>query len=67
MRKVSKPLAVKRFMEDHPLATSFVLEAITNYAVASLAAPDWEGNTLINQDTWRSLAQKALDTVAPKL
>jgi hypothetical protein len=64
MRKVSKPLAVKRFMESHPLASAFVLDAITRYAVRTLDAPDWEGNAIISQDLWRALAQQALETVA---
>jgi len=63
-KRVNKPLAIKRFMESHPLASAFVLTAITNYAVQSLDAPDWESNTIISQDLWRSLAQQALDTVA---
>ena len=63
-KRVNKPLALKRFMESHPLASAFVLEAVTRYAVQSLDAPDWGSNAIISQDLWRSLAQQALDTVA---
>lgn len=61
MRRVNKPLAVRNFMANHPLASAFVLEAITRYAVQSLDAPDWEGTPLINQDAWREIAQQALN------
>jgi hypothetical protein len=63
MRKVSttKPLAVKRFMEDNPLAAAFVLEAIVRYAQETIDYPAWKGTTLINQNAWRRIAEAARD------
>ena len=61
MRKVSKTTLVKRFMDSHPMAQALVLEAITRYAVEQLDAEDWVGVKWINQDTWREVAQAALD------
>jgi hypothetical protein len=63
VRKVNKPLAVRNFMSDNSLATAFVLEAITKYAVEQLDAPAWEGYTFINQDAWKDIAQQALDVL----
>ena len=63
VRKVNKPLAVRNFMANHPLANAFVLEALTTYAVAKLNAPAWEGHTFINQDAWKAIAQQALDVL----
>ena len=63
VKRTNKPLAIKRFMEDHPLALGFVLEAIDQYSRAQLTAPDWKGNAIISQDLWRELANKALDVV----
>jgi hypothetical protein len=62
-KRINKPLAIKRFIEDNPLALGFVLEAINEYARAQLTAPDWGGNNLVNQDYWRELAGKAMDVV----
>jgi|LakMenEpi03Aug12_release.lakeMendotaPanAssembly.Ray.scaffolds.fasta_scaffold3462183_1 hypothetical protein len=64
MRKVNKPLAIKKFIDSDPLALAFVIEAMTKYAVEQLDAPAWEGYTLVNQDAWRGLSQAALDFVA---
>lgn len=62
-KRTNKPLAIKRFMENHPLALGFVLEAIYQYSRAQLKADDWKGDSLISQDLWRDLARKALDVV----
>jgi hypothetical protein len=64
VRKVNKPLAVRNFMANNPLARAFVLEAIIKYAVEQLDAPAWEGHTFINQDAWKAIAQEALDVAA---
>ena len=58
-KRINKPLDVKRFMESNPLAVGFVLEAIDRYARSQIHAPKWEGQTFINQDLWRELAQAA--------
>jgi hypothetical protein len=62
-KRINKPAALKRFMEENPLALGFVLEAIHEYARAQLTAPDWGANNLVSQDYWRELAGKALDVV----
>lgn len=62
--KVTGTLAIKRFMDSHPLATAFVMEALTKYAVEQLDAPAWEGVTIINQDAWKDVAQEALAVVS---
>ena len=64
VRKVNKPLAVRNFMANHPLALAFVMAALTKYAVEQLDAPAWERHTFINQDAWKAIAQEALDVVA---
>jgi hypothetical protein len=65
-KRINKPLDIKRVMEDNPLATGFVLEAIHAYARAQLTAPDWGANNIIDQGYWRSLAGKALDVIDGK-
>jgi len=61
IKRINKPLAIKRFIEDNPLALGFVLEALDRYATAQLTAPDWEGQAIVSQDYWRELARKARD------
>ena len=61
VKRINQPLAIKRFMESHPLARAFVLDALTRYAVETLDAPEWGGTPIINQDAWRETAQAALD------
>lgn len=63
VRKVNKPLAVKNFIDNNPLALAFVMTALTKYAVEQLDAPAWEGHAFINQDAWKALAQEALDVM----
>jgi hypothetical protein len=62
-KRINKPAALKRFIEDNPLALGFVLEAINEYARAQLTAPEWGSNNLVSQDYWRELAGKAMDVV----
>ena len=63
VKRVNQPLAIKKFMEDNPLASAFVLEAMMRYAHETIEAPDWTSTSLISQDYWRDLARKALDVV----
>ena len=58
VRKVNKPLAVKNFIDNNPLALAFVLEAITAYAVEQLNAPCWP---YTKRSPAAALAQEALD------
>ena len=62
-KRVNQPLAIKRFVEEHPLGAAFVLEAMMRYAHETIDAPDWKMESLISQDYWRELARKALDVV----
>ena len=63
VKRVNKPLAVKRFMEGSPFAQALVLAAIAEYATGQLAAPDWKGTSIIHQNEWRKIAQEALDVI----
>ena len=62
-KRINKPLALKRFMEEHPLALGFILTALDKYAKEQLEAPDWEHEGFVTQDYWRLLAQKTLEVV----
>ena len=62
-KRTNQPLAIKRFVDDNPLAAAFVLEAMMRYAHETIDAPDWKMDALISQDYWRDLARKALDVV----
>lgn len=64
MKKVSRSIAVKRFMESDALAQAFVLEAIHRYAAKVFGAPDLERDTgLITQAIWKAKAYEALGIV----
>lgn len=63
-KRINKPLAIKRFIEGDVLALTFVMQALTQYAVDQLNAPDWGGTPIINQDAWRETAQAALELVS---
>ena len=62
-KRINKAFAIKRFMEEHPLGTAFITDAIYQYSKSQLTAPEWEGVSFVNQDLWRELASKAIETV----
>jgi hypothetical protein len=45
------------------LIQAFVLEAIRDYALRTLDAPEWNREALISQNAWKACASEALSAI----
>jgi hypothetical protein len=65
-KAVTNEQRIKRMMNySHfgALKQAFIMEAIAKYSEQQLFAEAWKDNSLIDQATWKAIAQECLDDV----
>lgn len=64
IKRISKMMSHSHY---GALKQAFIMEAIHTYANQQIKAEEWTGTSLVNQDTWKAIAQECLDDlkVAP--